>query len=126
MSTCLSLVALCSVSSISPGQTIVTGIPRDARVPLPARVLCVHVSHADPAGEQKQPGPHVSDDGAELREGNTDQKERPLFLGPQTQPLLLAVGHGPTPDRPWTGWPRPVRAEAASGRSFSQSEGHRS
>ena len=37
--TCISLVALCSVSSISPRQSVVTGVPRDARVSLLAGVL---------------------------------------------------------------------------------------
>lgn len=37
--TCVPLVALCSITSISPGQSIVTWVPGDARVALPAGVL---------------------------------------------------------------------------------------
>ena len=37
--TCVPLVALCSVSSISPRQSVVTRVPGDARVSLPAGVL---------------------------------------------------------------------------------------
>lgn len=81
LSTCVSLVALCSVASVSPRQAIVTRIPGDAGVPLPARVLWVHASQADSARKQKQPDPHVSDDGAELKEGNTDQRRKALVPG---------------------------------------------
>lgn len=37
--TCIPLVALCSITSISPRQSIVTWVPGDARVALPAGVL---------------------------------------------------------------------------------------
>lgn len=44
------------------------GVPRDARVPLPARVLGVHVPCADCGGKQEPPDPHGSDDRAEWKE----------------------------------------------------------
>lgn len=82
VSTCIAFVTLCSVSSISSRQTIVTRVPRNTRVPLPACVLWVHVPCADSSGKQEPPDPHGSDDRAELKEGSTDQKGEPLSRGP--------------------------------------------
>jgi hypothetical protein len=70
LSTCVAFVTLCSIPSISSRQTIVTGTPRDARVPLLACVLGVHASHTNSHGKQEPPDLHGQTMESELKEGS--------------------------------------------------------
>lgn len=120
VSTCIPFVTLCSISSISSRQTIVTRIPRDTRVPLLARVLWVHVPYANAGGKQEPPDPHGSGDRTEEKR-ETQAKRRNLCLWDCRHSLHPCHGKWSQPQ-----WhlARVVSVEASSGPSCLQSEGH--